>query len=731
MPFNIKHLPGHHNGIADLLSRTDPSECDGGILRIVDLYAGSHSLLGAITWLHQRFVHFSSIDYQCIERDADSREIIQQNYYRAIRAKVPLTGDPFELSRKVDHDVAKLTQLIGSPEDTNNIWQDIRETLSQAHLVIGGPPCQGHSTANKKRQLSKDERNGWPSILSLRWCIKGQYFFENVPGILDDKPLIDQLDHVLGPHHKAKLLGAQQRERVYWTSLPTTDYSDLIRQKTEIPLTWQQALDVAKTKATVLSNQTFSPTLMATQGSYNETKGAFNVLDADGKTQRLMTMEEKEALVGLTPHTTVKSMTFPKQTRSTVKQRILGNAIPVAEHVQILLRTLGQSTTVCNNMSHKDYVNGRERPKNSSMNTPQIPSPLLLLPQVTEESNVIMPLQALTEVYNQMKELHEKEGHPGIARIVQLYRNNFGKNVAPSLLKAVAKDVLIDCSFCTSMRPESNSVEPRSTLPLPTKLQPWSEAQVDEILQLPSSNQTDANGNSYNAIEVIIDRFSGFCMAFPISSKMTAQECAEQTWDKFQQRGIPSKLYLDRGSRYHGNYRQFMEKKNVLCQYCAARRHITQGEVETANNSLQYILKSLVLGGGHDVRDWPMYLQPATRIMNDHPRAGLRDFSASELVQGYRLASSAQHPDLCERYSAWYKFARDLVKQKQANNQALATEYNLKHRVFQKEHLKPGQQVFVKNDNPVKSKMEPNFKPDPYTVVTFDELTRSTFCLLM
>jgi hypothetical protein len=167
-----------------------------------------------------------------------------------------------------------------------------------------------------------------------------------------------------------------------------------------------------------------------------------------------------------------------------------------------------------------------------------------------------------------------------------------------------------------------------------------------------------------------------------------------------------------------------MEKKNVLCQYCAARRHITQGEVETANNSLQYILKSLVLGGGHDVRDWPMYLQPATRIMNDHPRAGLRDFSASELVQGYRLASSAQHPDLCERYSSWYRFARDLVKQKQANNQALATEYNLKHRVFQKEHLKPGQQVFVKNDNPVKSKMEPNFKPDPYTVVTFDELTK-------
>lgn len=107
--------------------------------------------------------------------------------------------------------------------------EDHYAEIVDAHpdIVLGGPPCQGFSSAGKGLG-NKDERNGWPSFIeAIRRTKPRSFLAENVPGMCNQSHLpytqsVYRELEALGYSVDVKLLDAvnfgvpQFRERLWW-----------------------------------------------------------------------------------------------------------------------------------------------------------------------------------------------------------------------------------------------------------------------------------------------------------------------------------------------------------------------------------------------------------------------------------------------------------------------------------------------------------------------------------
>lgn len=63
----------------------------------------------------------------------------------------------------------------------------IANDLPKADAIVGGPPCQGFSSAGEGKGAD-DHRNGWPAFIeAVRTVMPRQFLAENVPGMLTKK----------------------------------------------------------------------------------------------------------------------------------------------------------------------------------------------------------------------------------------------------------------------------------------------------------------------------------------------------------------------------------------------------------------------------------------------------------------------------------------------------------------------------------------------------------------
>ena len=61
--------------------------------------------------------------------------------------------------------------------------------------------------------------------------------------------------------------------------------------------------------------------------------------------------------------------------------------------------------------------------------------------------------------------------------------------------------------------------------PLPTLTHPWKDISMDMIVSLPSS--ADSKGNAYNAILIVVNRFTKMMKYFPIRETIAAPQLVE------------------------------------------------------------------------------------------------------------------------------------------------------------------------------------------------------------
>lgn len=124
--------------------------------------------------------------------------------------------------------------------DITNITSDfIKDNLSNVEIIIGGPPCQGFSSANRYESDEEDPRNKlfYEYLRFVEIINPSAFVIENVPGILTKengyaKNRINQITTELGYNVRSKILDAskygvpQTRKRAFFIGI-RKDYKEI------------------------------------------------------------------------------------------------------------------------------------------------------------------------------------------------------------------------------------------------------------------------------------------------------------------------------------------------------------------------------------------------------------------------------------------------------------------------------------------------------------------------
>ena len=710
MPFTMEFVPGHANTVADHLSRF-PLQ-DQNEIRVLDLFAGSHSMITALEVMHS-LRPFTKIQYQAIEFEEKHREIIRENLHRAIRRGVPFDGNPFLLGQKMDHDVRLLAlNAHDHPE--------VQAYIKSADLICGGPPCQPFSKANSNKTHGDPRRTCFDWVLTIMKEAEPHtsYAFENVPGILDEQQLVNTLDAKLGPHRVKYLVSAQRRKRVLWSNISMADHSDLIATKTNLPLTWQGALNLVHTSdAEVIAPRQQSPTLMTKVETHNREQAM--VLENDEP--RDMTISEREALVGFPQGSTTTSQISKKKEEARIlRLKLCGNAIPASEYLNWLLnlRPLSKDPAKAE-PSDPLSVNGRV--KTTTAEDPATAQGTITTFTSAESQHhpLLFHLGDITAAWKQLVRLHKATGHMGEKRLLHAYdaEMNTTPQSRPRIIKMLAKDVLTSCSFCQQNRPEAHPYTPRRhTLPLPLVRLPFAEVVLDEILGLQRSS------SGHNAIVVIVCRETGFTIALPIRDTWEAETLARKVWAILNTRGLPSCIWCDNGSRFRGNFTTFFQGTyGIDLRFGPARWHHSQGQVEQTNREIRNILRALLFDAQLPPNQWESWLPEAIQILNDAPKDCFEGLSSSRMAQGCNI-KMPPHPRAMQRVDAldkWRANCQQLVFKHWQKKLQAAEAWNAKYNARDKPELPIGTPVLIRNPAIKKGEFASSWLPG-YTVLSHD-----------
>ena len=132
---------------------------------------------------------------------------------------------------------------------------------------------------------------------------------------------------------------------------------------------------------------------------------------------------------------------------------------------------------------------------------------------------------------------------------------------------------------------------------------------VDLIGELPESN-------GYNAICVIVNKFSKQIHAIPTMMKVTARGMAQIYQDNiFKVHGLLKKIVHDRGPQFDASFmRELYKLLHIEGNPSTAYHPQTDGQIEHANQELEQYLRLFV---EHRQRDWANWLAQAKFTHNN------------------------------------------------------------------------------------------------------------------
>jgi transposase InsO family protein len=217
-------------------------------------------------------------------------------------------------------------------------------------------------------------------------------------------------------------------------------------------------------------------------------------------------------------------------------------------------------------------------------------------------------------------------GHFGVARTMALIRRKFDW---PKLQRDV-EDHVGTCPTCQREvarrhRPYGNL----QSLPIPRR--PWSELSMDFITGLPQSIWRE---QPVDAILVIVDRFTKYCLYFPVSTTINAAELAELFHNEVELiHGPPDGIISDRGSVFTSEF------WSELCYVSRVKRRLstafhpqTDGQTERANQVVEHYLRCFI---EETQLNWPNLLRTAQYACNASVNA-TTGYSPIQALEGFQ-----------------------------------------------------------------------------------------------
>ena len=209
-------------------------------------------------------------------------------------------------------------------------------------------------------------------------------------------------------------------------------------------------------------------------------------------------------------------------------------------------------------------------------------------------------------------------GHPGKNKTLELIRRSYS-------WKGITTDVAAYTKAClTCNRAKPSRLAKAGLLVPPQEAEgPWSSISVDFIVELPESQ-------GYNAIMVVVDRFTKFSHFIPCDTHVTGPETVQLFIDNvFSLHGLPKEIISDRGPQFTSKFYDGL-LRNLGIQPCRSTAYHPQsdGQTERTNQTLETYLRCYT-SANHD--DWKELLPLAQFAYNNssHSSTGVSPFYAT------------------------------------------------------------------------------------------------------
>jgi transposase InsO family protein len=154
------------------------------------------------------------------------------------------------------------------------------------------------------------------------------------------------------------------------------------------------------------------------------------------------------------------------------------------------------------------------------------------------------------------------------------------------------KDYVRTCHECQVNKwPTTRPAGRAHVLPIPER--PWQSIAIDFEGPLTVSQ-------GYSAIMVVMDRFSGFLLCYPIKNKFSAVDVADTFMATFYGRyGLPESIVSDRDSRFTGKFWAALQKTlGIELLMATAFHQETNGQLERTNKTIMQTLRIFSNGTG-------------------------------------------------------------------------------------------------------------------------------------
>ena len=219
----------------------------------------------------------------------------------------------------------------------------------------------------------------------------------------------------------------------------------------------------------------------------------------------------------------------------------------------------------------------------------------------------------------------ELAGHFGREKTEKLLRRKYWW---PTLAKDVEERVAT-CAMCEYMKARRHRPYGEAqALRIPDRL--WQELTMDMITDLPLSEH---DGQKYDAILVIVDRYTKMNLYVPTTKRCTSVELAQILMERVvRQYGVPAGLLTDRGPIFTSQYwSDFAYEAHVKHKLSTAFHPQTDGQTERMNQTLEQYLRCY---SSEEQDQWSAKLWQAEFAVNNSVHHATR-MSPFELLYGW------------------------------------------------------------------------------------------------
>ena len=205
-------------------------------------------------------------------------------------------------------------------------------------------------------------------------------------------------------------------------------------------------------------------------------------------------------------------------------------------------------------------------------------------------------------------------GHYGTEKTAEVLKRKY---FWPQL-KSDVHEYISRCAACQLNKIRRH--KPWGTLvPLPVPTTPWRHFSLDFVTDLPLSK--DDQGNEYDSILVLVDRFTKYVRYLPVNKTITAQGIADVLLRQcFLKQGPPDTLLSDRGSVFTSQFwSDICYHLKIDHRLSTAFHPQTDGQTERQNQELETYLRIYM---NYQQDNWVGLLPFAEYAYNSKPHSG-------------------------------------------------------------------------------------------------------------